>query len=246
VLTEAYSYAPFKDRVLVTRDFCRALLEFADAHRDEIRTLLDDARRSTVEAGRNPSDRVAIRTKARALPEKATVLGFVERVENGRNVATREPKDYTCALEIDFAPALEVPRPFAYLIPAGSATATAVDVLRAHGIAVEALKDEAKLALEVETIQSFVRGRRPFEGHETVDVLTSKITRQERPVPAGTLVVRTAQPLGSLAVYLLEPRSDDGLVTWNFFDNALVPAGGADFPVTRLRQPAEIATKSLP
>ena len=38
VLTEAYSYAPFKDRVLVTRDFCRALLEFAGAHRDEPRT----------------------------------------------------------------------------------------------------------------------------------------------------------------------------------------------------------------
>ena len=40
-------------------------------------------------------------------------------------------------------------------------------------------------------------------------------------VTAGTLVVRTAQPLGNLAVYLLEPRSEDGLATWNFFDEGL-------------------------
>jgi hypothetical protein len=33
-------------------------------------------------------------------------------------------------------------------------------------------------------------------------------------------------------VYLLEPLSDDGLVTWNFFDNDLKP--GAAYPVMRL------------
>ncbi len=53
-------------------------------------------------------------------------------------------------------------------------------------------------------------------------------------VPAGTLVVRTAQPLGTLAVYLLEPRSEDGLAAWNFFD-ADLKAGG-DFPVTAADQ----------
>ena len=48
-------------------------------------------------------------------------------------------------------------------------------------------------------------------------------------VPAGTLVVQTAQPLGTLAVGLLEPRSEDGLATWNFFDAGL--KDGGDFPV---------------
>ena len=58
-------------------------------------------------------------------------------------------------------------------------------------------------------------------------------------VPAGTLVVRTAQPLGTLAVYLLEPRSEDGLATWNFFDAGLKPGG--DFPVLRLPKPVPIS-----
>ncbi|HYV29292.1 MAG TPA: hypothetical protein VFA77_17285 [Candidatus Eisenbacteria bacterium] len=39
----------------------------------------------------------------------------------------------------------------------------------------------------------------------------------------------TAQPLGILAAYLLEPESDDGLVTWNFFDAFLEP--GKVYPI---------------
>jgi hypothetical protein len=57
-------------------------------------------------------------------------------------------------------------------------------------------------------------------------------TSETREIPAGTYIVRTNQPLGIVAVYLLEPQSDDGLVTWNFFDSELKP--GATYPVMRL------------
>ena len=36
VLSEAYAYAPYKDRVLATRDFVRECLSRASAHKDEI------------------------------------------------------------------------------------------------------------------------------------------------------------------------------------------------------------------
>jgi hypothetical protein len=52
---------------------------------------------------------------------------------------------------------------------------------------------------------------------------------------AGTWVVPTNQPLGRLAFMLLEPRSDDGALTWNVLDRAL----GSDWeywPVLRVRQ----------
>ena len=42
------------------------------------------------------------------------------------------------------------------------------------------------------------------------------------------------QPLARLAFYLIEPRSDDGLVDWNLLDEALgetVPA----YPIVRTR-----------
>jgi hypothetical protein len=46
------------------------------------------------------------------------------------------------------------------------------------------------------------------------------------------VVVRTAQRLGTLAAYLLEPQSEDGLCAWNFFDGTL--KRGTDFPVLRV------------
>jgi hypothetical protein len=42
------------------------------------------------------------------------------------------------------------------------------------------------------------------------------------------------QPLAALAVYLLEPQSDDGLVTWNVFDPDLSAGRGVVYPVLRL------------
>jgi hypothetical protein len=238
ILTEAYSYAPFKDRVIVTRDFCLAALRFVDAHRDEVRALVDGARARTVAAGLACDDLVAIRSKARALPEKVVIPGFVERTEGRRQVATAEPKDYPCAVEIDFAPTVEVRRPFAYLVP--PKFAKAVEILRAHGIKAETLDAAIELPVEVTVVGQFTRSRRPYEGHEPVDVAEVTTKSERRLIPAGTVVVRTAQPLGSLAVYLLEARSDDGLATWNAFDDAL--AANAEFPVLRLPRPASLAT----
>ena len=53
-------------------------------------------------------------------------------------------------------------------------------------------------------------------------------------LPAGTVQVDIRQPLGRLAFYLIEPRSDDGLVDWNILDDAL-GEGVKVFPIVRTR-----------
>jgi hypothetical protein len=45
--------------------------------------------------------------------------------------------------------------------------------------------------------------------------VTGKWKSAKETFPAGTFLVRTNQPLARLIFYLLEPRSDDGLVNWN-------------------------------
>jgi hypothetical protein len=42
------------------------------------------------------------------------------------------------------------------------------------------------------------------------------------------------QPLARLAFHLMEPTSDDGLVTWNFLDEWLLE--GKDVPIFRVVQ----------
>jgi hypothetical protein len=58
-----------------------------------------------------------------------------------------------------------------------------------------------------------------------------------------------AQPLANLAAYLLEPQSNDGLMTWNFFDRYLVPQWGTgynQYPVFKVLEKADLKTVKLP
>jgi hypothetical protein len=72
---------------------------------------------------------------------------------------------------------------------------------------------------------------RIFQGHHEAS-LKGHWERGAQSLPAGSFIVSTAQPRGALAVYLLEPESDDGFTTWNFFDAHM--KAGAAHPVRRI------------
>jgi DUF971 family protein len=71
-----------------------------------------------------------------------------------------------------------------------------------------------------------------FEKHQERTV-TGKYEAIERSIPAGTYRIPMNQPLARLAFYLLEPRSNDGLLTWNFLDDALKNSN--TYPIVRTR-----------
>ena len=236
VLSEAYSYAPYKTRVLATRDFVLGCLETAASRKAEISQLLAPARRSG--ASSQEPEMVPIRSRARAAKEPVKILGYEERRdENGRRIKSDVTKDYTVQLVNEYEPAESVAKPFAYLIPPSFGDAVAA--LQRHGLDVQELREDVELDVEVYKVDAIEKSPRRFEGHQ---LLTLSVSSQKaaRLVPAGTLVLKTAQPLGTLAVGLLEPRSEDGLVTWNFFDAGLKVGG--DFPVIRLPRPAPLFT----
>ena len=81
------------------------------------------------------------------------------------------------------------------------------------------------LRVSVDHVEQFritasTTSEREYQGHQE-RTLEGAYETVEVTLPAGTAVVRLDQPLGRLAFYLLEPRSDDGLAAWNFFDRAL-------------------------
>ncbi|MDA7980072.1 MAG: DPP IV N-terminal domain-containing protein [Pirellulales bacterium] len=245
VLTEAYSYAPYKDRVLCTKEFVTQCVQTFVDDKQKILSLLQEARKATIAAGKtsgDDDDTVAIRIQSAKVPEKTVVKGYVERTGGGRRrpQRTEEHADY----ELDFygisEPMLAVTRPVAYLFPASYESA--VEKLQHHGVQIEVLREDRQLEVEVYRVDEVQRARRPFQGHEMVTVEATPENKQVI-VPAGTIVVRTGQPLGSLCVNLLEPESEDGLTTWNFFDQGLEP--GAQFPVSRLMSDVRLHTAAL-
>ena len=74
------------------------------------------------------------------------------------------------------------------------------------------------------------RAARPFQGHTEVTLFGRWGEPRERALPAGSVYV----PATLLAVYLLDPQSDDGLVTWNVI---APPAAQSTSPVVRVVQP---------
>ena len=167
VLSEAYSYAPFKTRVLATRDFVLDCLETAAAHKAEI---IQTARRSRG-AGRHRRQArpVAIRSRAKAADEPVTVLGFEERRDdNGRRVKTETTRDYAVKLVNEFEPTESVAQPFAYLVPPGYPRGR--ETLQRHGLAVEELREDVELDVEAYKVDAVEKSPRRFEGHQAVEL----------------------------------------------------------------------------
>jgi hypothetical protein len=109
------------------------------------------------------------------------------------------------------------------------------DKLREHGIEVSTLEEAASFDAERFLITDFSHGRE-FQGHMMTTV-NGRFERTQREFPVGSFLVDLAQPLAYLAFYLLEPESDDGLTTWNYFDDAIEPVAESgetvEFPVLK-------------
>jgi hypothetical protein len=137
-------------------------------------------------------------------------------------------------------PTRSVPMARVYVLPNDPAFQPIVDKIRQHGIVVDELA--APLTTDVSSfmVEAITKSQRPFQGHNEIKLkgqyATDKIT-----IPAGSKVVRLAQPLGLLAAYLLEPESDDGLTNWNFLDPWL--AVGQPAPIGKVMANVDVKTK---
>ncbi len=220
VLSESYSYAPFKQRIATTKAFVTACFEVAAEKRKELAKLVEPA---------SPT-RVPLRTQTDAFPTKLAVLGFEEIEKDGKRVATDKHKEYVLDYIGRVVPTEFADLPFAYLVPADQTAA--VEALRRHGVQVDELRED----IDLDTDAFFVTRIDAEEYGVPRRVLITDVVggwkRKARRVAAGTLLVKTAQPLGPLAAYLLEPRSEDGFTTWAFFADGMAP--GKDFAVQRL------------
>ena len=75
ILSESYTYAPFKDRVLGTRAFVKAICEHAAENKDAPGQAAERGRADTIRAGKEPkaSDKIVLRSKAVAVRAPAPV-----------------------------------------------------------------------------------------------------------------------------------------------------------------------------
>jgi hypothetical protein len=247
ILSEAYSHDPFERRVKSTYAFVRELLSLAAERGAHIRAIEAAADSEFVRGDFGAP--IPIQSRLTTAPRSLPVV-FEVMAHTGDSSLTQPgvPRGFrrtgvmrTQAMPVydRFEPALSRTIPRAWLLPASDTAA--IRLLRLHGIRVERISPDitpASVRISAFTIDSLRTDSESFQGHHQMHVSGGwkDATIQW---PNDMMMVRGAQAQAVAALYLLDPESDDGLVTWNVFDSELAP--GKMFPVWRVRSSSSVS-----
>jgi hypothetical protein len=259
ILSEAYSYLDFKGRVEVTEHFVEEIYKSVQANAKQIMTLTAQADRVFTGAANGPSTslkagqpvELGVDFQIATLEDKVDiVVGDVTKQLNprsGREMLVMAPvavpvamKDYGI-----FVATRTLALPKGWVIPkalvASPRLAAALDRLRWHGIKIQEFASDQQLAVERFTIAELTKAPRPFQGHQEAR-LKGAFDKIQLTVEAGSFYIPANQPLARLAFYLIEPESDDGLVTWNVIEEGLET--GLTYPIYRVVDARAITVKT--
>lgn len=244
ILSEAYSYLDFRGRVAVTEAFVEEILKYSSAHAAEIMALIGRVESDAVKGKLRPQ---GVEFEITPLEKPVPILvGEVKKVRNPKS-----GKDMTVMIEDKATPTpmpdyglfkatRTVPMTNGYIFKVEDGMKAMIENLRTHGVTIETLTEPTTIEVESFTISSMTKAARAFQGHQEIK-LKGKLKTESVEFPAGSMLIRTAQPLSALIFYLLEPESDNGYVRWNFLDQYLEK--GMTYPVYRI--PGEIKAASM-
>ncbi len=231
ILAESYSYATYQRRIEATYAFVDKIIEQVSAHGDWLRAEIDKAATAN-----QPGASLPIAAELAQTRSSVKVLGYqgADGQLPGRPFGPQakeryQPHDYSVDLWVTAKSKREIQMPHAYVV--APEAAWALSRLQMQGVEIQRLSaDTAELPCEVLTIAKVEDG--PELQNHKLRAVKAEAAAARRALPAGNYVVRTAQPLGRLAAYCLEPESEDGLAAWNFFDPDLQP--GWQYPIVRV------------
>lgn len=113
-------------------------------------------------------------------------------------------------------PAVEVNLPKAYLIPAE--WTEIIQKLDLHGIAYYHLASEQEMDVSEYRFSDVKWAKSSFEGRHQINDFKLSEAKAKKVYPAGTVVVPMNQNKARLAACLLEPKANNSLLSWGFFD----------------------------
>lgn len=221
VLVETHSLKPFKNRVLSTKAFNTAALEYVNDHHQVLRELSRSADKETIRKFRGEKTPLPLEFAATEDFELLRFKGFEileeESPITGANIVryTNRETEFDVPLYNRFLVKEQVGVPYAYLIP--GEFSDIIDRIRLHGIAVGSTKSAIALHVERYKLADVQCASRPYEGRQRVECAVETF-REEVTVPPGTAIVLTQQRTLRVIVNLLEPQGPDSYLRWGFFN----------------------------
>ncbi|MDQ7006535.1 MAG: M14 family metallopeptidase [Acidobacteriota bacterium] len=214
VLVENHSLKDFRRRVLGTRVLLAEAMRVLGAEGAALRRAV------AADRDRRPAVLPLTWEEPASPPERITFLGVEPRVEvspiSGDRVVrwTGEPWRGEVPVRAATEPAIVVRRPAAYWVSA--AWSDVIERLALHGVRFERLAEPRRVQVEMLRFGEPDFAGRPFEGRLRVGAPYT-VERRRWTFPAGSVRVPTDQPLGDLAISLLEPEGPDSFFQWGFF-----------------------------
>ncbi len=213
LLVENHSLKPFARRVLGTR----VLLESC------LRVLAEQgaALRQAIARDRRLPERVPLAWRIpEGEAEKIAFKGIAARMAasdvTGGSIVEwlGEPLEASVPWLRMTEPVDWVQPPAAYWVP--PSWPEVIERLALHGVEMQVLREARELEVDMYRLSGAKLGEAPYEGHVTVTAAAAR-ERRRQVFPPGSVRVATNQPLGVLAVLLLEPASRDSFFQWGFF-----------------------------
>jgi hypothetical protein len=212
VLVENHSLKPYDQRVLGTYVLLEATLRALAGEAEPLRAAIASDR------ARRPAELpTAWRPSA---PEPMEFLGVAHEVSDSKISGARvvawlgRPETVELPVLRFNSPAATVARARAYWVP--PTYPDVIERLALHGVELETLAAPRTVRVERLRLVDATLGTQSFEGRVTVTAGVEAEV-QTRAYPAGSVRVTTDQPLGDLAVLLLEPAYQDSFFQWGFF-----------------------------
>lgn len=246
ILNENYVYADFKTRINGCYYLLKTITEYAAENKDEIKKKLNQADEAMlIRSSTTQLDSFAIEYKGQATPEKVTIKAIeADTIPGMKGYWRYKQSDRKRTVSVpyiaDYYATKNVAVPFAYILSVPDPDI--LENLKTHGIEISKLDEDLSAKVEAYKIEELKGAKRLYQGHYNNSIkgefVTDTITFK-----TGTYIIYSAQKLGNVASYLLEPEADDGYVKWNFLDRYLVPQWGRSYypyPVYKLMRKSDI------
>lgn len=232
ILSEAASFQPFELRVKATYAFLRDCLEKIDKDSERILRMAKNADNQVIAWGSDPAKAPELGVRFEMVSRGKENVLLEDQHADDRVAGNKAPK-YFKTVEMDVLDRFKTTRttkfPGAYLIPSDSPQVARL--LMRHGVEVIKLDKAWSGNAEDFEISECNVAPNPFQGHRLIR-LEGKFRSTQVTFPAGSFLVKTAQPLGILVFNLLEPESMDGVACWGLLGEKLEV--GSIYPISKI------------
>lgn len=220
ILIENHSLKPHEQRVLGTYVFLEEALKVLAEKSQALRAAISADR--ALRPAELPANFKGDEQPTRMRPFKGILYDTYDSVASGRPelrwLGQPDPELWQVPY-FGSHPTLTLKRPTAYWVP--SYRADLIERLKMHGVQMETLAAPRTVAVDMLRLVDPKVSGRTNEGHVPITVSEVRTEAKDWTFPVGSVRVPTDQPMGDVAILLLEPQSSESFFAWGMFPEVL-------------------------